>query len=143
VVRANGRPAQQVVEVAGGHGLQQLGGDRQAALDHAQHQATGQGDAGVHVVAAIQVRVVGQAFPAHRGARFFNVGAHHQQQLVADFMVERRQAVGVFQRRARVMDRAGADDHQQAFVAAFEDGADGLAVGMDLLGVRSTAASAA
>ncbi|MNJ52316.1 hypothetical protein D3C77_476470 [compost metagenome] len=32
------------------------------------------------------------------------------------------------------MDRARADDDQQALVAAFEDIADGLAVGLDLLG---------
>lgn len=68
--RANRGPAQQVIEVPGNHRLQQLGGNRQATFDHVQHQATGQGDAGMHVVAAIEVRVIGQAFPAHRGTRF-------------------------------------------------------------------------
>ncbi len=132
--RANRGPGQKVIEVAGGHWLQQFGGDRQAAFDHVQHQPAGQRDAGVHVVAAIEVRVVGQAFPADRGAGFFDVGAHHQQQLVVDFAAEGCQAVGVFQGRARVVDRARANDHQQALVAAFEDVANGLAVGMDLLG---------
>ncbi|MNN50338.1 hypothetical protein D3C81_1649180 [compost metagenome] len=133
--RANRRPAQQVIEVTGDHRLQQLGGDRQAAFDHVQHQATGQGDAAMHVVAAIEVRIVCQAFPAHRGARFLHVGAHHQQQLVVDFAAQGRQAVGILKGRAWVMDRAGADDHQQARVAAFEDGANGLALGLDLLGM--------
>ncbi|MNN50287.1 hypothetical protein D3C81_1648630 [compost metagenome] len=80
------------------------------------------------------MRVVGQAFPAHRGTGLFDVGAHHQQQLVIHLAAQRGQAIGVFQGRARVVDRARADHHQQAFVAAFEDGADGLTMGMDLLG---------
>ena len=56
---ANGHPAQQVVEVAGGDGLQQLGGDRQAHAQHFKHQFPRQGQAVGHVIAAIQVRVVG------------------------------------------------------------------------------------
>jgi hypothetical protein len=36
--RANGHPAQQVIEVPGSHGLQQLGSHRQAEADHFQHQ---------------------------------------------------------------------------------------------------------
>ncbi len=72
--RANGDPAQQVIDITGGHGLQQLGGNRQPQAQHLAHQFTGQGQAAGHVIAAIQVRVVGQAFPAHRGPGFLDVG---------------------------------------------------------------------
>ncbi|MCY1185818.1 hypothetical protein D9M73_266320 [compost metagenome] len=89
-------PGQQVVEVAGSHRLQQLGSNRQAAFDHVQHQPARQGDTRVHVVTAIEVRVVGQAFPAHCSTRFFDVGTHHQQHLVADFSGQAGKLAGVF-----------------------------------------------
>ncbi len=88
----------------------------------------------MHVIAAIEVRIVGQALPAHRGARFFHVGAHDQQQFVVDLTAQVRQAIGVFQRGAGIVDRARPDDHEQALVAAFENGANGLAVAVHLLG---------
>ncbi|MNE52121.1 hypothetical protein D3C80_1467790 [compost metagenome] len=88
----------------------------------------------MHVIAAVQVRIVGQTFPANRGTRFFNVGAHHQQQLIVDLFIERFEAISVFQRRARVVDRAWADDYQQARITAFENGAHGLAMVFDLMG---------
>ena len=111
---ANGDPSEQVIEVAGGHGLQQLGGHRQAQAQHFTHQFAGQGQAGGHVIAAVQVWIVGQAFPAHSGARFLDVGTDHQQHLVADFKRELLQIARVFHGRFRVVDRARADNHQQA-----------------------------
>ena len=106
--RTNGDPAQQVIEVAGGHGLQQFGGNRQAQAQHLAHQFTGQVQAAGHVVAAIQAGVVGQAFPADGGTGLFHVGAHHQQHLVAHFIGQAGQVGGVFQGRLRVVDGAGA-----------------------------------
>ncbi len=89
--------------------------------------------AGGHVIAAIQARIVGQAFPADGGAWFFDVGADHQQHLVTDLKGQFLQVAGVFHGRFRVVDRAWADDHQQAGIFAIEDGAHGLAMGVDLL----------
>ncbi|MCY1413026.1 hypothetical protein D9M71_284480 [compost metagenome] len=112
--RTDGNPAQQVVEVAGRHRLQQLGGDGQAKLEHFAHQLARQGQAADHVVAAIQARIVGQAFPADCGTRFFHVSAHHQQQLITDIAGQFGQAAGVFERRLWVMDGARPDYYQQA-----------------------------
>ncbi|MNO78373.1 hypothetical protein D3C76_695090 [compost metagenome] len=94
---ANGHPAQQVIEVPGGHGLQQFSCHRQAEHEYFTHQFAGQGQAAGHVVAAIKVRIVSQAFPANRGSRFFDVGAHHQEQLVADVGAQAGQVVSVFE----------------------------------------------
>ncbi|MCY1437247.1 hypothetical protein D9M71_534030 [compost metagenome] len=88
----------------------------------------------MHVVAAIQVRIVGQAFPADGGARFFDVGAHHQEHLVTDLSGQARQTLGVLAGRAGVVQRARADDQQQALIFAVENGAYGLAMGFDLGG---------
>ncbi|MNX78449.1 hypothetical protein D3C86_1100420 [compost metagenome] len=94
---ANRHPAQQIVEVTGRHRLQQFSGNGQAQSEHFAHQFAGQRQAGGHVIAAIQVRVVGQAFPANRGTGFFDVGAHHQQHFVADFGGEAGKVASVFE----------------------------------------------
>ena len=65
-----------------------------------------------HVIAAVQVRVVGQAFPAHGGARFFDVGAHYQQHVIAHIMGEGSEVAGVFQCGDGIVDGAGADHYQ-------------------------------
>ncbi|MOA06318.1 hypothetical protein D3C78_1259490 [compost metagenome] len=132
----NGDPTEQVIEVAGGHGLQQFGGDGQAQLQYFAHQFPGQGQAGRHVIAAIQARIVGQAFPAYGRAGLFYVGAHDQQHAVAHFMGHASQVGGVFEGGFRVVDRAGANDDQQAGVLTVEDRADGLAMGAHLVAQR-------
>lgn len=117
--------------------MQEFGGQRQAEAQHVQHQLPGQRQAGGHVVAAIQVRIVGEALPAHRGAWLFHVGAHHQEQLAVEFVAQRGEAFGVFEGGAGIVDRTGSDYHQQARVVAVEDGADGVAAGGDLAGQPS------
>ena len=126
--RTDGRPGQQVIEVARHQRLQQFGGERQAQRQHVQHQATRQLQPIAHGVTAIQMRIVGQTLPADRGARLFHVGAHHQQQLVAHFGRQIGQAPGVIQGRGGIVDGTGADHHQQARIAAIEDRANGLAL---------------
>ena len=132
--RADGRPGQQVVEVARHQRLQQFGGERQAQRQHVQHQAARQRQAFRHGVTAIQMRIVGQTLPADRGARLFHVGAHHQQQLVVHFGGEIGQAPGVIQGGLGIVDGAGTDHYQQARVAAIEDRANGLALIMHTSG---------
>jgi len=65
-----------------------------------------------------------QALPADCGARFFEVDTHHDQQAVTQFAVERGKARRIVVRGLRVMDRAGADDGEQAVVAAVQHVAD-------------------
>ncbi len=134
--RADRGPAKQIVEVAGRHRLQQLGGQRQSGFEDVQHQSTRQAQALGHVAAAVQMRIVEQAFPANGGAWLLHIGAHDQQQLVAQLRCQRGETFGVFQRGDGVMQGTGADDDQQAWVAAIEHGADGVAIGVYTCGKR-------
>ncbi len=130
--RADCDPAQQVIEVARCHWLQHFAGQRQAQGQHFAHQVAAQGQAARHVVGAVQVRIVRQAFPAHRGAWLFHVGAHHQQHFALELMGQLAQVAGVLERGLRIVQGAGADHHQQAWVTAFENGADGKTVVLHL-----------
>jgi len=79
-------PAEQIVEVPGSQRLQQFAGDGQTGFENIQHQPPRQMQPLGHVTAAVQMRIVDQPFPANGSARLFHIGAHHQQQLVADFV---------------------------------------------------------
>ncbi len=50
--------------------------------------------------------------------RFFEVHAHHNQQFFFVFFAQGQKAGGRIRARLRVVDRAGADNQQQALVAA-------------------------
>ncbi len=65
--------------------------------------------------------VVDQPFPAHGGARLFEIDAHHDVQAIAHLVGQRAEAAGVIQCSIHVMDGAGAHDHQQARVVAIQD----------------------
>ena len=130
----NRRPTQQVIHITGHQRLQQLIGQRQTQPDHLQHQTPGQLQPGSHIPAAIQLRVVHQPLPADRGAGLLDVGTHHQQQLIIDPGCQLGQTPGVVQRRIGIMNRAGTHHHQQARIITMENIANGLALGLNLLG---------
>ncbi len=69
----------------------------------------------------VEIRVVDQALPTDRGAGFFKVDAHHQQQLVMEFAVKFCQTFGIFNRRLRIVNRTGPDDHHHTWVTVPED----------------------
>ena len=71
--------------------------------------------------------IVDQPLPPDRGAGFFKVGAHDDEKLVAQRIGDWFQSVGILIGGLRIMNRAGADDHQQAFtVLAMQDVANGI-----------------
>ena len=75
----------------------------------------------------IQVGVVDQTFPADGGTRLFEVDAHDQIEGVADFCSELLEARGVVLGSLDIVDRAGADDDEQAVVLAIENVTNNLA----------------
>jgi cobaltochelatase CobN len=105
--------------------VQELAARRHAQAVDVDQQLARDAQAFVDAVALVQVGVVDQALPAHRGARLLEVHAHHDLQRVGVLVAQRPQAAGVVQRGGRVVDRAGADDHQQAVVLAGHDVVDG------------------
>ena len=89
-----------------GQVAQQLATDMQAVLD---------------LEGVVQVRVVDQAFPADGGARLLEVHAHDQEQGIGHFGSQALEAIGVLVGGLDVVDRAGADHHEQAMILAIED----------------------
>ena len=78
--------------------------------------------------------VVNQAFPADSGAWFFKIDAHHDQQLFFVLLFQRQQFLRVFEGGSGIMDGAGADDDEQAFVAVVQDVGNRFAGGNHQLG---------
>ena len=62
---------------------------------------------------AVEVGVVDQALPTDRRARLLKVNPHHDFQVVGQPRADLRQAAGVLDCRGRIVNRAGADDHEQ------------------------------
>lgn len=59
-----------------------------------------------------------EAFPADAGARFFEIGAHDEQDLVFYGFGQFFKMVGVGEAGFDVVDRAGPGDNEEAFVVA-------------------------
>ncbi len=89
--------------------------------------AAGQPQALVDVEAAVEVRIVDQALPADGGARLLEIDPHHDLEAVGELFAQVGEALGVVDGRHGIMDRAGADDDQQAVIGAVQDGVDGVA----------------
>ena len=131
---ADGRPAEQVFQVGGGQRLQQLRRHRQAQLVDLAHQLACLTQAGGHVIAAIQMRIIGQPLPAHRGARLLDIDTHHQLEAITYLRLDHRQALGVLTRGLEIMDGARPDHHQQTIIVAGENGVDLIAMLANLAG---------
>ena len=70
---------------------------------------------------AIQVGIVDQALPTHRGARLLEVHAHQHLELRGVLAALFGEALGIRQRRGRIVNRAGSDHHQHAVGLAVQD----------------------
>ncbi|MOA08646.1 hypothetical protein D3C78_1284330 [compost metagenome] len=100
------------------HHVQELGGGWQAELVHFQQQPTRHFDPAIDLEGAIQRRIGDQAFPAHHGARFFKIGAHHDFEAILITDAQRIQTAGIIDGGVKIVNRAGADHHQQATIFA-------------------------
>ena len=77
--------------------------------------------------AAVEVGIVDQPLPSDRGARLLEIDAHHDLEAVGKLFAQGGEALGVLDGCDGIVDRAGADDDQQAVVGAVQDGVDGVA----------------
>ena len=125
--RANRRPADQVLQILRGDRVEGFSRRRQAHFGQITQQGATDVQAVLNLERVIQVRVVDQTFPADGGARLFEIHAHDQKQAIRDFSRQHLEALGIFVGRLDVMDRARADDHEQAMILAVEDVADDFA----------------
>ncbi|MOA33700.1 hypothetical protein D3C78_1550160 [compost metagenome] len=124
---ADRAPAHQICQILRGDHVEEFAGSRQARIIDIQQQLTRQTQAVVDLEAIIHLRIVDQTLPAHGSTRFFKINAHHHFQLTAQFLTQRQQATGVLFGGFGIVDRARADHHQQAIVAAAKDLMNGIA----------------
>ncbi|MNQ46614.1 hypothetical protein D3C85_604360 [compost metagenome] len=133
---ADGRPADQVLQVLRGDRVQRFGGGGQAFFGQVAQQLAADVQAILDLEGVVQVGIVDQAFPADGGARLLEVHAHDQEEGVGQFGGQALEAVGVLVGSLDVVDGAGAHYHEQAMVLAIEDVAHHLAtVGHGVQGV--------
>ena len=125
--RTDGAPGNQVANVLRRNHIQKLAARRQAQPVDVNEQLARNPQTFVNAVALVQVGVVDQTLPAHGGARFFKIDAHHDFQRAGVLAPLLDQAAGILQRGRRVMDGTRADDQQQAVVGAGHDVVDALA----------------
>ncbi|KAG0924900.1 hypothetical protein G6F32_013743 [Rhizopus arrhizus] len=132
--RTNRAPGHQVGDVLRRDHIEEFDTGRQAKLVDVAQQATGDAQALVDPEAAVQVGVVDQALPAHRGARLLEVHAHDDFQFAGQRIAQWLQALGVLDGRMRIVDRARAHHHRQAVITAVQDLVQGRARGADGVG---------
>jgi len=65
--------------------------------------------------------IVDQALPSDGGARFFEIDAHQDLEFARQSRALGRETFDIFEGGARVVDRAGADDHDQPIVHPVHD----------------------
>ena len=118
--RTNRAPAHQVANKLRRQQIQKLGGHRQAQAHNLQQQLARPLQPFVDGKAVVHVRVVDVALPAHRGAGFFKVDAHHHQQVLRQGISHRLELVGIGHGLVVVVNRAGAHHHHQPVVLALQ-----------------------
>ena len=132
--RADGAPGDEVGVILRGNHVEEFGGGGYAEVVQIQQQAAGLAQAEVDVEGTVQIGVVDEAFPADGGTRFFKINAHDDEQLFIVFLTQGQQTAGVFEGGFGVVDGAGADNGEQAFVAAVDEVGDLVAGAFDEFG---------
>lgn len=132
---AHGTHAQQIGQELRRDCVQHLARDGHATLGQVDEELARYPEALVDLERVVNVGVVDQALPAHGGARFLEVGAHDDEQLVLVLFLQLQQAVAVFERHLGVVDGAGAnnDEEPPLVVAALDDVNGLIAAGDDRL----------
>ena len=124
---SDGSPADEVGDVLGCDGIEKLGGRGQTEVEDVAEKCAPEAEAVGDVVGAIEVRVHDEAFPADGGAGLLEINAHYDYDAVGDFAGEGGEAAGVVAAGVEVVDRAGADEQEEAPVVGEDDAANVLA----------------
>ena len=128
---ADGTPGNQVGNELRAQQVEKLGAGRQAQRGQLEQQAPRALQPFVDREAAVQVRVVDVALPAHGGARLLEIGTHHDQEVVLQRVGDGLQALRVFDGLVVVVDGAWPDHDDQPVVAAVQHVGDGRAAAFD------------
>jgi len=126
--RADGRPADQVGDVLGHDRVEHLGGCGKSEGGHVEEQLAGNRDPARDVTGVVEMGIVDESLPADGRARLLEIDPHHEEEAVGDLLRKGGEAARVIHRGNGIVDRAGADDHEQPGILAPEDAPAGLAV---------------
>lgn len=123
---SDGRPRDEIGYVLGSNGIEKLGcGGKPYGEDFGQKLA-GDLEAGGNVIGSIEIGIHDEALPTYGRTGFFEVDPHHDENLVFHFIGELGQFLSIFATGLGVMDRAGADDQEEAGIGNKEGFADVL-----------------
>ena len=124
--RADGRPADQVLQVLRGDRVEGFGSGRQAHFSQVTQQLATDMQAILNFERVIHKWIVDQAFPADSGTRLLEIHPHNQIQTVRNLGSQRLEALGILVGGLDIVDRARPDHHEQAMILAIENIADHL-----------------
>src|SRR5947209_8126050 len=85
---ADGGPGDEIGSVLRNDWIQKLSGCRQTQRGQIEQQPARFFEAGFDIIAAVEVGIVNEPFPADGGARLFEVNAHDDFQLITKFVPE-------------------------------------------------------
>ena len=115
------RPANQVGDVLGRNGIEELGCGRQTEVQDIAEKGAGEMKAASDVAGAIEMRIHDQSLPAHRCSRLFEIDPHDEKQVIGYFTSQTGQALSVFMTGFNIVDRAGADHDEEAAIVTEDD----------------------
>jgi len=121
---ADGAPGDQVGNILRRNHVEVLGCRRHAHFVEIAQQLASGPQALVDVEALVEIRIVDEPLPAHRGPRLFEVHPHDDDQVTDQTLLDFEQALAIFDGRPGIVDGAGSDDDQQAVVLTPQDRLD-------------------
>lgn len=121
---ANGTHREQISEELGRNGIEHLGGNGHALGSQVDEELARQAQTLVDLEATIDIGIVDQALPADGRAGLLEVRTHDDEKLILVLLLLLEQHVAVGEGSLGVVDRARADDDEQAAlgIGAVDDG---------------------
>ncbi len=119
---ADGAPGDEVGNILAGHHIEEFGGGWHAQFVDIDQQFARQFQPFVDIETAIEARVIDQPFPADDGARLLEIGAHHDAEALFILLAQGVEALGILASSSGIMNRAGADNDQQALIVSGQNG---------------------
>ena len=128
--RANRAPGDQIGNILRRNHIQIFHRHRHAAIVQIEQQLARHAQAVVNIKAAVEIGIIKQPLPAHRGARLFKIDAHHDFQTILITRAQGQQTLGIFMRRFNIVNRTGANYHQQTAIFAGKHLMNGIAAAL-------------
>ena len=124
---SDGAPAHEVRDVLRGDHIEILNRGWKPHFRDIENQAAGDSETVIDAVGAIKIRVIDKPLPANRGTGLLEVDAHQDFKIRREALPDFDKTRSVFARRFRIVDRAGAHDHEHPVIFPMNDAVTGVA----------------